>query len=134
MSDKIIHLTDDSFDTDVLKADGLTLVDFWAEWCGPCKMIAPILDEIAEEYQGKLTIAKLNIDQNPGTAPKYGIRGIPTLLLFKNGEVAATKVGALSKGQLKSSSTPTWRKRLALPASSVQFLRISGRPARVVLS
>lgn len=70
MSDKIIHLTDDSFDTDVLKADGLTLVDFWAEWCGPCKMIAPILDEIADEYQGKLTVAKLNIDQNPGTAPK----------------------------------------------------------------
>ena len=101
MSDKIIHLTDDSFDTDVLKADGLTLVDFWAEGGGPCKMIAPILDEIAEEYQGKLTVAKLNIDQNPGTAPKYGIRGIPTLLLFKNGEVAATKVGALSKGQLK---------------------------------
>ncbi|KAF1853020.1 hypothetical protein Lal_00009204 [Lupinus albus] len=97
MSDKIIHLTDDSFDTDVLKADGLILVDFWAEWCGPCKMIAPILDEIADEYQGKLTVAKLNIDQNPGTAPKYGIRGIPTLLLFKNGEVAATKVGALSK-------------------------------------
>ncbi len=77
MSDKIIHLTDDSFDTDVLKADGLILVDFWAEWCGPCKMIAPILDEIADEYQGKLTVAKLNIDQNPGTAPKYGIRGIP---------------------------------------------------------
>ena len=101
MSDKIIHLTDDSFDTDVLKADGLILVDFWAEWCGPCKMIAPILDEIADEYQGKLTVAKLNIDQNPGTAPKYGIRGIPTLLLFKNGDVAATKVGALSKGQLK---------------------------------
>ena len=86
MSDKIIHLTDDSFDTDVLKADGAILVDFWAEWCGPCKMIAPILDEIADEYQGKLTVAKLNIDQNPGTAPKYGIRGIPTLLLFKNGE------------------------------------------------
>ena len=82
MSDKIIHLTDDSFDTDVLKADGAILVDFWAEWCGPCKMIAPILDEIADEYQGKLTVAKLNIDQNPGTAPKYGIRGIPTLLLF----------------------------------------------------
>ena len=101
MSDKIIHLTDDSFDTDVLKADGAILVDFWAEWCGPCKMIAPILDEIADEYQGKLTVAKLNIDQNPGTAPKYGIRGIPTRLLFKNGEVAATKVGALSKGQLK---------------------------------
>ncbi|EEO8784358.1 thioredoxin TrxA [Salmonella enterica] len=95
MSDKIIHLTDDSFDTDVLKADGAILVDFWAEWCGPCKMIAPILDEIADEYQGKLTVAKLNIDQN------HGIRGIPTLLLFKNGEVAATKVGALSKGQLK---------------------------------
>ncbi|MFD1803849.1 thioredoxin TrxA [Mixta tenebrionis] len=100
-SDKIVHLTDKSFETDVLQAEGLTLVDFWAEWCGPCKMIAPILDEVAEEYDGKLTIAKLNIDENPETAPKYGIRGIPTLLLFKNGEVAATKVGALSKGQLK---------------------------------
>ncbi|AGO53149.1 hypothetical protein ALQ63_02548 [Serratia plymuthica] len=101
MSDKIIHLTDSSFETDVLKAEGPILVDFWAEWCGPCKMIAPILDEIAVEFEGKLTITKLNIDQNPATAPKYGIRGIPTLLLFKNGEVAATKVGALSKGQLK---------------------------------
>ncbi|MDX5630579.1 thioredoxin TrxA [Brenneria populi subsp. brevivirga] len=101
MSDKIIHLTDGSFDTEVLQAEGVTLVDFWAEWCGPCKMIAPILDEIAEEFAGKLTVAKLNIDENPATAPKYGIRGIPTLLLFKNGEVAATKVGALSKGQLK---------------------------------
>ena len=101
MSDKIIHLSDESFDKDVLKAEGLVLVDFWAEWCGPCKMIAPILDEIATEFEGKLTIAKLNIDENPGTAPKYGIRGIPTLLLFKGGEVAATKVGALSKGQLK---------------------------------
>ncbi|AFI92419.1 thioredoxin TrxA [Pectobacterium parmentieri] len=101
MSDKIIHLTDDSFGTKVLQADGATLVDFWAEWCGPCKMIAPILDEIAEEFEGKLTVTKLNIDENPATAPKYGIRGIPTLLLFKNGEVAATKVGALSKGQLK---------------------------------
>ncbi|HFI1933140.1 TPA: thioredoxin TrxA [Yersinia enterocolitica] len=101
MSDKIIHLSDDSFDTDVLKASGLVLVDFWAEWCGPCKMIAPILDEIAEEYEGKLTITKLNIDDNQGTAPKYGIRGIPTLLLFRDGEVVATKVGALSKGQLK---------------------------------
>ncbi|MGV3345761.1 thioredoxin TrxA [Enterobacteriaceae bacterium LUAb1] len=100
-SDKIVYLTDDSFETDVLKADGVTLVDFWAEWCGPCKMIAPILDEIAEEFEGKLTIAKLNIDENPATAPKYGIRGIPTLLLFKKGAVAATKVGALSKGQLK---------------------------------
>lgn len=101
MSDKIIHLTDSSFEDDVLKAEGPILVDFWAEWCGPCKMIAPILDEIAVEFEGKLTITKLNIDQNPATAPKYGIRGIPTLLLFKNGEVAATKVGALSKGQLK---------------------------------
>ncbi|EHD19704.1 MULTISPECIES: thioredoxin TrxA [Brenneria] len=101
MSDKIIHLTDGSFDTEVLQAEGVTLVDFWAEWCGPCKMIAPILNEIAEEFDGKLTVAKLNIDENPATAPKYGIRGIPTLLLFKNGEVAATKVGALSKGQLK---------------------------------
>jgi len=101
MSDKIIHLSDDKFNTDVLEASGPILVDFWAEWCGPCKMIAPILNEIAEEYEGKLTIAKLNIDENPGTAPRYGIRGIPTLLLFKDGQVAATKVGALSKGQLK---------------------------------
>ncbi|MBH1930655.1 thioredoxin TrxA [Serratia rubidaea] len=101
MSDKIIHLTDDSFAAEVLNAEGPILVDFWAEWCGPCKMIAPILNEIAEEFDGKLTISKLNIDENPATAPKYGIRGIPTLLLFKNGEVAATKVGALSKGQLK---------------------------------
>lgn len=101
MSNKIIHLTDNSFDSNVIKAEGSILVDFWAEWCGPCKMIASILDEIAEEFAGKLTITKLNIDQNPDTAPKYGIRGIPTLLLFKNGEVTATKVGALSKGQLK---------------------------------
>ncbi|MEK9497916.1 thioredoxin TrxA [Photorhabdus sp. P32] len=101
MSEKIIHLSDASFDTDVLNAAGPVLVDFWAAWCGPCKMIAPILDEIAPEYSGKLTIAKLNIDDNPATAPKYGIRGIPTLLLFKDGQVAATKVGALSKTQLK---------------------------------
>lgn len=101
MSDKIIHLSDDSFDKDVLQGKGLFLVDFWAEWCGPCKMIAPILSEVAEEFDGKLTIAKLNIDENPATAPKYGIRGIPTLLLFRDGEVVATKVGALSKGQLK---------------------------------
>lgn len=101
MSDKIIHVTDASFVTDVLKAEGSVLVDFWAEWCGPCKMIAPLLDEIAGEYQGKLTITKLDIDQNPATAPQYGIRGIPTLLLFKQGVVVATKVGALSKTELK---------------------------------
>ena len=101
MSDKIIQLTDDSFEADVLNASGLVLVDFWAEWCGPCKMIAPILDDIAEEYQGQVTIGKLNIDQNAGTPPKYGVRGIPTLLLFKDGTLADTKVGALSKTQLK---------------------------------
>ncbi|MGL9733529.1 MAG: thioredoxin TrxA [Symbiopectobacterium sp.] len=101
MSDKIIHLTDDSFKTDVLQAEGATLVDFWAEWCSPCKMIAHILNEIADEFEGRIIVAKLNIDENPATAAKYGIRSIPTLLLFKNGEVAATKVGALSRGQLK---------------------------------
>jgi len=101
MNDKIVQLTDDSFEADVLQASGLVLVDFWAEWCGPCKMIAPVLDDIATEYEGKVTVGKLNIDQNSDTPPKYGVRGIPTLLLFKNGEIADTKVGALSKTQLK---------------------------------
>ena len=96
-----IEVTDASFDSDVSNASVPVLVDFWAEWCGPCKMIAPHLEEIAHEYEGKLTIAKLNIDENPGTPSKFGVRGIPTLMLFKGGEVAATKIGALPKGQLR---------------------------------
>ena len=100
MSELIVHLTDDTFENDVLKSPVPVLVDFWADWCGPCKMIAPLLDEIAGEYKGRLKVAKLNIDQNNRTPPTFGIRGIPTLLLFKNGEVEATKVGALSKSQL----------------------------------
>ena len=100
MSDKIVHLSDAGFEQDVLESAKPVLVDYWAEWCGPCKMIAPILEDIAEEYDGRVTIAKLNIDENPATPPKYGIRGIPTLMLFKNGAVEATKVGALSKSQL----------------------------------
>jgi thioredoxin 1 len=99
-SDLIKHVTDASFEADVLKAEGAVLVDYWAEWCGPCKMIAPVLDEIAETYKGKLTIAKLNIDENQETPAKHDVRGIPTLMLFKNGNVEATKVGALSKSQL----------------------------------
>ncbi|ANN66344.1 thioredoxin TrxA [Bordetella bronchialis] len=100
MSDQIKHVSDASFDADVLKADLPVLVDYWAEWCGPCKMIAPILEEVAKEYAGRITIAKLNVDENGDTPAKYGIRGIPTLMLFKDGKAAATKVGALSKSQL----------------------------------
>jgi len=100
VSGKIIALDDDSFETEVLKSELPVLVDYWADWCGPCKMIAPILEELVGEYAGKLTIAKLNIDENPATPPKYGIRGIPTLMIFKDGAVEATKVGALSKSQL----------------------------------
>jgi thioredoxin 1 len=100
VSEQILDLTDDTFETEVIKSSNPVLVDYWAEWCGPCKMIAPILEEIASEYTGKVRIAKLNIDENPQTPPKYGIRGIPTLMLFKDGNVEATKVGALSKSQL----------------------------------
>lgn len=100
VSDQIAHVTDDSFEAEVLQSAQPVLVDYWAEWCGPCKMIAPVLDEIAGEYANRVKIAKLNIDDNPNTPPKYGIRGIPTLMLFKDGEVEATKVGAVSKSQL----------------------------------
>ncbi|HFD92633.1 MAG TPA: thioredoxin TrxA [Gammaproteobacteria bacterium] len=100
MSDNIIHVSDADFEDVVLNAALPVLVDFWAEWCGPCKMIAPVLKEISEEYSGKIQVAKLNIDDNPATPPRYGIRGIPTLMLFKNGNVEATKVGAVSKSQL----------------------------------
>ena len=99
-SELIKHLSDASFEADVLKAGTPVLVDYWAEWCGPCKMIAPILDEVAGAYQGKLTIAKMNVDENREIPAKFGIRGIPTLMLFKNGQLAATKVGAMSKAQL----------------------------------
>ncbi len=100
MSNDIVYLTDDSFEQEVLQSDIPVLVDYWAEWCGPCKMIAPLLDDIIGDYAGKLKIAKLNIDDNSATPPKYGIRGIPTLMIFKDGDVEATKVGALSKSQL----------------------------------
>jgi len=102
MSEHIHYVTDGSFDKDVLQSATPVLLDYWAEWCGPCKMIAPILDEVAKDYAGKLKVAKINIDENQETPPKYGIRGIPTLMLFKNGAVEATKVGAVSKSQLKA--------------------------------
>jgi len=100
VSDSVLHVTDSNFDELVLKAGTPVLVDYWAEWCGPCKMIAPVLDEIAQEYTGKITVAKLNIDDNPATPAHYGVRGIPTLMLFKDGDIEATKVGALTKSQL----------------------------------
>jgi len=100
VTDQIVYVSDDTFETEVLSCDKPVLVDYWAEWCGPCKMIAPILQEVAEEYADKLKVVKLNIDENPATPPRYGIRGIPTLMLFRNGNVEATKVGALSKSQL----------------------------------
>ena len=103
MSEFITNVTDASFEQDVLKAEGAVLVDYWAEWCGPCKMIAPVLDEIAQTYQGKLKVCKLNIDENQDTPPKFGVRGIPALMLFKNGNVEATKVGALPKSHLAAS-------------------------------
>jgi len=100
MSELIVHISDDTFDNEVLQSSLPVLVDYWAEWCGPCKQIAPVLDDIATQYQGKLKVAKLDIDANKNIPPKYGIRGIPTLMLFKNGAVEATKVGAVSKSQL----------------------------------
>ena len=100
MSDNIQHVTDDTFESEVLQSQNPVLVDYWAEWCGPCKAIAPTLEEVAKEYSGKLKVAKVNVDENQEIPRKYGIRGIPTLMLFKNGNIEATKVGALSKSQL----------------------------------
>ena len=100
MSEHIQHVTDDTFENEVLQAQSPVLVDYWAEWCGPCKAIAPTLEEVAKEYSGKLKVAKVNVDENQEIPRKYGIRGIPTLMLFKNGNIEATKVGALSKSQL----------------------------------
>ncbi len=102
MGKNIIHVTDSTFEDEVLSSDKPVIVDFWAEWCGPCKMIAPILEEIASEYGDALTVAKLDIDENQETPQKYAVRGIPTLIIFKDGEVAGTKVGAVSKSQLSA--------------------------------
>ncbi len=100
MSNNIIHTSDSTFQSEVINSEIPVMVDFWAEWCGPCKMIAPVLEQVADEFAGQLTVAKLNVDDNPQTPPRYGIRGIPTLMIFKNGVVEATKVGAVSKTQL----------------------------------
>ena len=102
MSDNITNVTDSTFEQEVLSAEIPVLLDYWAEWCGPCKMIAPILNDIADEYSGKIKVAKLNIDENPGTPAKFGVRGIPTLMIFKSGSIEATKVGAMSKSQLSA--------------------------------
>ena len=96
----VINITDDNFETEVLKSDLPVLVDFWAEWCGPCKVLGPIIDDVAPEFEGKVRFTKINIDENPNTAPKYGIRGIPTIMIFKNGDLAATNVGVLTKSEL----------------------------------
>ena len=102
MSDNIINITDSTFEQEVLSSEIPVLLDYWAEWCGPCKMIAPILNDIADEYSGKIKVAKINIDENPGTPAKFGVRGIPTLMIFKSGSIEATKVGAMSKSQLSA--------------------------------
>jgi len=102
MNENIINVTDSTFDNEVIKSELPVLLDYWAEWCGPCKMIAPILDDIANEYGGKIKVAKINIDDNPNTPAKFGVRGIPTLMIFKSGSIEATKVGALSKSQLSA--------------------------------